>query len=153
MKRLNFIYLAAPLLLAYNAVPPFFSPVWRTVTAAGIGLGLWAVLWLRLYGSKRLRPEFSVLGILPNAYAYGLHLLQQTDAAAAAPFYAPFWQNLYFVMYLGFCRVGIAALLPDDRTVKGWKDPVTIFMSIVLILYTFTHWAASSFSLFLPPQS
>lgn len=152
MKRLTFIYWAAPLLLGLTALPPFFAPPWSLLAAAALACVLWGVLWLRLYGSKRLRPEFSLAGILAPLSAQGLHALQQMNAEAAEPFAATFWQNLHFVLWLGVCWVGITALLPDEPGKSAWKDPVTLFMSIILILYAVSRWAAESYSLFLPAQ-
>lgn len=152
MKRLTFIYWACPLMLALSSLPPFFGPAWGLAVAGALAVGLWAVVWLRLYGTRKLRPEFSLLCVLPQMCGYVLGFLQRQSPEAALAFRSAFWQNLHLVLWMGLCWVGIYALLPDENGKKAWKDPVTLLMSGILLLYSFTLWGASAFSLFLPPQ-
>lgn len=153
MKRLPFIYWACPLTLALDTLPRFFSPLWTLVTAGALAVALWAAVWVRLYTTKRLRPEFSLLCVLPQTLGYALHYLQQSAPEEAAAYATPFWQNLHMVLWLGLIWVGINTIKPDEAGKKAWRDPVTLFMSIILIFYAVTQWGATAFSLFLPAQS
>ena len=153
MKRLNYICCSCPLLLALDVLPPFCGAAWGLLPAAAAALALWAVVWVRLYAGKRLRPEFSLLCVLPQMLYYALHYLQQSDPAAAAEFSGSVWQNLYFVAWLGFIWVGSCSLLPDEPGKKALKDATFLFTSILLSGYGLLHWGAYAFSLFLPAQS
>ena len=97
MKRLHFIYAAAPLTVALNAVPGMLGGIWRMVVAGILAVLLWAVVWLRVYTNKRLRPEFAVLAIIP-ALAY--HILAAAGPQYAATFSTPGWQNFNFFLWL-----------------------------------------------------
>lgn len=174
MKRLTYIYCAAPLALALNNVPQLCGAwQWQLVCAAALAVGLWAVVWLRLYANKRLRPEFSLLAVLPQAAFYGLRVLQQVSPEAAEAFTgsrdmgviggadgptsivlatspSPFWSNLYFFLWCGACVAGICALLaaPNEEQRPVKNDPLLIAMSILTIAFCLAAWAGTSPLLF-----
>lgn len=150
MKRLTYIYAAAPLALALNNVPQLLSGAWQLVAAAALAVGLWAVAWMRLFTNKRLRPEFSLLVILPQMAFYGLRALQQSAPESAAPFASPFWANLYFFLWCGACIVGICALLsaPGEEAPPAKRDPLFLFMSLITLAFCVAAWAGSSPLLF-----
>ncbi len=142
MKRLHFIYAAAPLTVALNAVPGMLGGIWRMVVAGILAVLLWAVVWLRVYTNKRLRPEFAVLAIIP-ALAY--HILAAAGPQYAATFSTPGWQNFNFFLWLAGIFVTIRALLPTPQEFKGRlvTDSVYIFMTIITVVYGLSCWATT----------
>lgn len=152
MKRLTYIYLSAPLALALNNVPQLCGAwQWQLVCAAALAVGLWAVVWLRLYENKRLRPEFSMLAVLPQAAFYGLFNLKHFAPAAAEPLVtSPFWSNMYFFLWCGACVAGIRALLggPSEEKRPAKNDPLFLLMSILTIAFCIAAWAGTAPLLF-----
>lgn len=142
MKRLNFIYAAAPLTVALNALPGMLDGMWRAVTAGILAVALWAVVWLRVYTTKKLRPEFAILVVVP-AMVY--HLLGAAGPEYAATFHTPGWQNLNFFLWLASIGVTIRALLPTPQEYKGRRasDSVFIFMTIITVVYGLSCWAST----------
>lgn len=142
MKRLNFIYLAAPLTVALNTIPGMIDGVGRMLAAVTIAAVLWGVMWIRLYHNRKLRPEFAVLAILP-ATAY--HILETAGEEYAGTFNTPGWQNLNFFLWLAAIVVMIRALLPTPQEYKGRlaTDSVLIFMSIITTVYGIACWAST----------
>lgn len=154
MNRLTYIYLSAPLALALNNVPQL-CPVgqWQLLSAAALAVGLWAVVWLRLYTNKRLRPEFSLLAVLPQAAFYGLYNLKQLSPEAAEPLVtSPFWSNMYFFLWCGACVAGIRALLaaPTEEARPAKNDPLFLLMSMLTFAFCIAAWAGTSPLLFTP---
>ena len=142
MKRLSFIYWAAPLTVALNALPGMLDGVWRIVLASVLALALWTVLWFRIYTNKKLKPEFAIMGMLP---ALCFHILQAAGPEYAATFKSPGWQNFNFMLWAAAAFVFIRALLPTSSEYKGRliQDAVFVFMSIITIAYNFSCWATS----------
>lgn len=142
MKRLSFIYWAAPLTVALNALPGMLDGVWRIVLASVLALALWTVLWFRIYTNKKLKPEFAIMGMLP---ALCFHILQAAGPEYAATFNSPGWQNFNFMLWAAAAFVFIRALLPTLSEYKGRLiyDAVFVFMSIITIAYNFSCWATS----------
>lgn len=173
MKRLTYIYCAAPLALALNNVPQLCGAwQWQLVCAAALAVGLWAVVWLRLYTNKRLRPEFSLLAVLPQSAFYGLRILQQVSPEAAEAFTAshdvgavggadgptslvlatssPFWSNLYFFLWCGACVAGVCALLsaPNEEARPAKNAPLFLAMCILTVVFCLAAWAGTTQLLF-----
>lgn len=143
MKRLKFIYVAAPLTVALNAVPGMMgASVWRLVTAVLLALALWAVTWIRLYHTGKLRPEYAVLTIVP---AVCFHVLQYAGPEYTETFNTPGWQNFNFFLWLAAIFVTIRALLPAADEYKGRMatDSVFIFMTIITVVYGIGCWATT----------
>lgn len=150
MKRLHYIYASAPLALALNNVPLLLSGACQLAAAAALALGLWAVVWMRLYTNGKLRPEFSLLAVLPQAAFYGLRTLQAQSPEAAAPFATPFWANLYFFLWCAAAFVGLRALYaaPSEEQLPATRDPLFLIMSILTVAFCFAAWAGTTASLF-----
>ncbi|MCQ2364035.1 MAG: hypothetical protein MJ051_00585 [Akkermansia sp.] len=150
MKRLHYIYASAPLALALNNVPLLLSGACQLAAAAALALGLWAVVWMRLYTNRKLRPEFSLLTVLPQSVFYGLRALQEQSPEAAAPFAAPFWSNLYFFLWCAAAFVALRALFasPSEEKLPAKRDPLFLFMAILTVAFCFASWAGSVTSLF-----
>ncbi|MBR1983035.1 MAG: hypothetical protein IKA23_09845 [Akkermansia sp.] len=143
MKRLNFIYCISPLTVALNTIPGMLSDsVLRMIVTAVLALTVWGLIWVRLYGTGKLRPEFAVLSVVP-ALSYQLIL------TAGGPYMAVFntlgWQNFNFLLWLGSIFVYIRAFLPSKDEYRGRLagDAVFIFMTTVTIIYSLSCWAAT----------
>lgn len=142
MKRLYFIYLAAPLTVALNAVPGMLGGMGRIIVAIILAIALWAVVWIRLYHTGKLRPEYAVLSVVPVTC---FHLLQAAGPEYSSTFSTPGWQNFNFFLWLAAIFVTIRALLPTPEEYKGRRatDSVFIFMTIITVVYGITCWAST----------
>ena len=96
MKRLHFIYYAAPLTVALNTLPGMLGGIWRVVVTVVLALVLWGVVWVRLFTNKKLRPEFSILSILPPCCYYLMSVLSPEFRNI---FTSPGWQNFNFFLH------------------------------------------------------
>lgn len=150
MKRLPFIYCAAPLALALNNVPLLLSGAAQWISAAALGIGLWAVMWMRLYTNGKLRPEFSLLAVLPQSAFFALRTLQIQAPEAAAAFASPFWTDLYFFLWCGTAATAWRALLaaPKEDAPPAKRDPLLIFMVILTLAFCFSAWVSTAPLLF-----
>lgn len=146
MKRLHFIYLAAPLSVALNAIPDMLQGVWRIVVALILAVILWGVVWIRCCTNKKLRPEFAILAIIPQIF---YHTLQSISAKYAAIFNTPGWQNFNFFLWVAAVVVMVRALLPAPKEHKGRlaTDSVFIFMTIITVAYSISCWATTHINL------
>ena len=142
MKRLAYIYSAAPLTVALNAVPCMLGGTWRLAVAIVLAVALWSVTWLRAYTNKKLRPEFAILAMLP---ALSFHAIQAAGAEYVAVFNTPGFQNFNFFLWLASTVVTLRALLPTAAEYTGprSRDSVFIFMTIITIVYNFSSWATT----------
>lgn len=147
MKRLSFIYFAAPLTVALNTLPGMLDGVWRVVVAVVLALVLWGVVWMRCFTNKKVRPEFAVLAVVP---ATSYHLLRAAGPEYLAAFSTPGWQNFNFILWLAAIVVTIRALLPTPEEYKGRmaSDSVLIFMSIITTMYGLSCWVTTHASLY-----
>lgn len=141
MNRRTYIYAALPLFLLLGSGDLLVNKAGE-VAALCIAILLillaWGLVWVRLYQTKRLRPEAAVLTILPQG-AYFTACYGQSQL-----FTSPTWQNLYALSWLAFAAVIIMSLLPStaDRSAKKPShDGVFILMTIVTLGYTFTTMA------------
>jgi hypothetical protein len=142
MKRLHFIYFAAPLTVALNTLPGMLCGLWSIVVTATLAVLLWGVVWMRLFTNKKLRPEFAIISVLPAASYY---IMGQTSPAYREAFCSPGWQNFNFFLWLAAIAVVIRALLPTPQEHRGRlaMDPVFIFMSIITTVYGLACWAGT----------
>ena len=142
MKRLNFIYWAAPLTVALNTLPGMLEGVWRVAAASVLAIALWAVVWIRVYSTRKLRPEFAIMVIIP---ALSFHLLAAAGPEYTASFNTPGWQNFNCFLWIASIWVCIRALLPTKEEYKGRlaTDSVFIFMTIMCVVYGISCWATS----------
>lgn len=143
MKRLTFIYCVSPLTVALNTIPGMLSDsVLRMIAAIVLALSVWGVVWVRLYGTGKLRPEFAVLSVVP-ALSYQFILTAGSEYMAI--FNSPAWQNFNFFLWLGTIFVYIRAFLPTRDEYKGRLagDSVFIFMTLITIFYSLSCWATT----------
>ena len=140
MKRLHFIYLAAPLTVALNSLPAMLGGVWSLVLTVVLAIALWSVVWIRLFTNKKLRPEFAIMAVVPAASFY---ILKAAGPEYQTVFSSPGWQNFNFFLWLASIAVIIRALLPTAQEHHGRlaTDSVLIFMSIISIFYGIFCWA------------
>ncbi|MDO5449765.1 MAG: hypothetical protein Q4F30_02635 [Akkermansia sp.] len=152
MKRLPYIYWGIPAafvltLLVGGVSGGLLHPAPALGLASVAALVLWGATWLRLYGTQKLRPEFSVLAVVPQMVYYAMHaagpeVLEQLKGDAYQNFYALLWLAAGFTL--------MRALLPGPQDeVAGKRDGVFIFMSIILVLYVVYSWTAMASQLFL----
>ena len=142
MKRLSYIYCAAPLMVALNTLPGMLDGTWRIAAALVLAVGLWSVTWLRVYANKKLRPEFAILVMLPGLC---YHAIQAAGSEYIQAFSSPGFQNLNFFLWVAATIVTLRALLPTLQEYSGprSRDSVFIFMTIITIVYNFSSWAAT----------
>ncbi|MBR5194547.1 MAG: hypothetical protein IKW48_00235 [Akkermansia sp.] len=142
MKRLHFIYYAAPLTVALNTLPGMLGGIWRVVVTVVLALVLWGVVWVRLFTNKKLRPEFAILSILPPCCYYLMSVLSPEFRNI---FTSPGWQNFNFFLWLVSIFISIRALLPTPKEHQGRlaTDSVLIFMSIITTVYGLVCWAGT----------
>jgi hypothetical protein len=142
MKRLHFIYFAAPLTVALNTLPGMLCGLWSIIVTATLAVLLWGVVWMRLFTNKKLRQEFAIISVLPAASYY---IMGQTSPAYREVFSSPGWQNFNFFLWLAAIAVVFRALLPTPQEHRGRlaMDPVFIFMSIITTVYGLACWAGT----------
>ncbi len=143
MTRRLYIYWALPLFTLLSCGTTF---VYKLGNMPALILGMllalpaWGLVWVRLYSSGRLRPEFAVLSVLPQLIFFLLMYSGQTGAEGA--FAAPMWQNLYFLSSLAAMAVQIVSLLPgpQDERRRPSQDPPFIFLTVLVIANGFFSW-------------
>ena len=142
MKRLHYIYCAAPLTVALNAIPVMFDGTLRVAVAIALALALWTVTWFRVYANKKLRPEFAIMVIVP---ALSYHVIQAAGSDYIAAFATPALQNFNFFLWLAAMWVTIRALMPASQEYTGRvaRDSVFIFMAIITVVYHLSSWAST----------
>ena len=142
MKRLQYIYSAAPLTVALNAIPSMLDGAWRIAAAIVLALVLWTVTWFRVYTNKKLRPEFAILVIVP---ALSFHVIQAAGADYIEAFRTPALQNFNFFLWLAATWVTIRAFMPTSQEYSGRvaRDSVFIFMTIITVVYHLSSWAST----------
>ena len=146
MKRLSYIYCAAPLTVALNAIPPMLGGTWRIVLAIVLAVALWSVTWFRVYYNGKLRPEFAIMVMVP---ALSHHIIQAAGPEYVATFSTPAFQNFNFFLWLAATWIYIRALMPTAQEYTGprARDSVFIFMAIITVIYNFSSWAATHASI------
>lgn len=146
-KRLTYIFSALPVLVLLNNLPSFFGGIWQLVVAGVLALALWLMVWMRLYATRRLRPEFAVLLVLPQVIAY---IMMYAGKAAVAPLHSPMAQNLYFLLWMGaiFTAIKSVAAGPWETVPKGRHDTLYIVMCILIIAWALLSWSSFASSLF-----
>lgn len=142
MKRLQYIYCAAPLTVALNGIPCMLDGMWRVAAAVLFAVALWTVTWFRVYTNQKLRPEFAIMVIIP---ALCFHVIQSAGEEYIAAFSTPAFQNFNFFLWLGAIWVSIRSFLPTPQEYKGpcSRDSVFVFMTIITIVYHLSCWATT----------
>lgn len=149
MKRQTYIYWFLPLfvfLSCGNTLAGLMGSGWALAVASPVIILAWAVVWLRLYYSRLLRPEAAVLAVLPHSI-YFMARFMGTDFFTHAA-----GQNLYALAWLAFVFVAIASmrLSPADvqKRVKWSRDAVFILMCLVTVAYAMGAMASYASILF-----
>lgn len=151
MKRLTYIYLLIPLYTALS----FIGTAQRLLGAYGalvlggvLCLAVWAIVWLRLYRSAKIRPEFAVLSVLP---ALSYLILNAVGEETCAAFFSPAWQNIYFLEWVASAIILILSLRRDryDGEPRKWTQDATLHLTgIFIILYAVWMWSSTAARLF-----
>ncbi|MBR5213642.1 MAG: hypothetical protein IKV92_05200 [Akkermansia sp.] len=143
MNRLKYLYWLTPLMILLSCGRPLTDLLGAGWLMAAIIIPFilltWGIVWLRLYSTAVLRPEFAVLSILPQSIYFvakgtGTELLHE-----------PVWQNLYVICWIAFAMVIILSLKPKHKQDKNQplsKDLIFGMMSILTVVYAFTTMGA-----------
>lgn len=143
MNRLKYIYWITPLLVLLSC-----GRMLTDILGGGFLLWLivapallitWGVVWMRLYGMPRMRPEFAILSILPQS----IYFICRSSGSEAL--HQPIWQNFYTLLWIGFAIVMILSMKPGhptDPQLPASKDRIFVFMAILAALYAFTTMGA-----------
>lgn len=105
----------------------------------------WGVVWMRLYTSGRLRPEFAILSVLPHSVYY------LTCYFGSKVFTDPTWQNMFGLMWLAFVFVMFISLRPgrmDDHHERVARDKTFILMAILTLAYAWSTFAGFANQIF-----
>ncbi len=107
----------------------------------------WGCVWMRLFTSAKLRPELSILTILPSA----LYVYFMTVGKPMLSYYSEFFNLLAWAVAALVLIVSIRPTHQEKKQQEGSDYAGTILM-VLTILYSLGGWASTSFSLFLPNQ-
>lgn len=152
MKRLTYIYLLIPLYTALSLVAGaerWLGAYGALALGSVLSLAVWAIVWLRLYDSGKIRPEFAVLSVLPQFCYFGLRAAEEEFRAL---FTAPAWQNLYFLSWAATATILILSLRrsrADGEASQGRHDATLRLVTIFIILYCAWAWTSTAAGLFL----
>ena len=146
-KRLTFIYSALPLIVLLNNLPSFFAGCWQLIVSGVLALALWALVWMRLYHTGKLRPEFAVLFILPQMLAY---IVLYAGKENLALYLTPTVQNLYFLLWVGAIFTGIKSIAAGawEKPKQGERDTLFIVMTVLIIAWGLMSWSSFASLLF-----
>lgn len=146
-KRLTFIYSVLPLIVLLNNLPPFFEGAWQLIVSALLALTLWALVWMRLYHTRKLRPEFAVLFILPQMLAY---IILYAGKEQLALHLTPMVQNMYFLLWIGAIFTGIKSIAAGawEKPKQGERDTLFIVMTVLIIAWGLISWSSFASLLF-----
>lgn len=134
-NRFTYICSILPALFLLNNLPGFFSASWSLVVAGVLALAVWVLVWLRLYHTKSLRPEFAVLAVVPQMAAY---IALNAGSEAVSAFNSALYHNIYALLWIATAFVGIRSMRAGDwEKPKGKKDSVYVMMSIFTAVYCF----------------
>lgn len=120
--------------------------IWLTVNALLIVIA-WGCVWMRLFTTGKLRPELSILSVLPTA----LYVYFRTFGEPLLAHYTEFFHLLAWAAAAAILLASIRPTLQEKAQLEG-RDLSGIIMTVLSITYCIASWAASSFSLFLPSQ-
>ena len=125
MDRRTYIYIVTPLVVFLNCGELLVSRLGATLALVVAGVAMvvvWGAVWARLCRQK-LRPEFAVMSILPQAIFYAAQCTQTAIFSET-----PFWGTLYALLWLGCLSVLIVTVLPDTKTVSPWRDVIFLLL-------------------------
>lgn len=107
----------------------------------------WGLVWFRLFVSGNLRPELSILSILPSV----LYIYFMSVGEPMLQYYSEFFHLLAW----GFAAVVlIVSTRPtaEEKKRQEGHDYAGTIVKFLCILYAIASWGASSYSLFPPNQ-
>lgn len=143
MNRLKYLYWLTPLMILLSCgrmLTGVLGTGWQmAVVVAPLILLTWGIVWLRLYSTGTLRPEFAILSILPQSIYFA------AKGTGTELLYQPVWQNLYVISWVAFAFVIIISLKPNHKQDKKQplsKDLIFGMMSILTVVYAFTTMGA-----------
>ncbi len=150
MQRTPYIYRIVPLMVVLSCgklIHGLLGELGALIVGLIVVLITWGVVWMRLYGMRRLRPEFAILTILPQALYFGAKYVGTQELAA---YFTPAIQNLYFLTWVAGMGVLIFTLRPgyQDVRLRLRHDQMFIMMTILTIVYGITTWANYAGDLF-----
>ncbi len=147
-NRFTYICCLLPALFLLNNLPGFFTGGLSLAVAGVLAAVVWVSVWLRLYHTKSLRPEFAILLIVPQMAAYAA-IFAGTEAISA--FNSALYHNIYTLLWIAAAYVGIRSLRAGSwEKPQGGKDKVYIMMSFLTALYCF--FCCASFFVRIFPQ-
>jgi len=152
MKRKTYIYWAIPSFTALSCVSSLFAGILPTLPALIVAVLLiilcWSLIWLRFYQSKALRPEFSILAIVPML----IYVLTRIVPAESYEYFLhPTWQNAYFFLWVTSGIVisySFAPSIAEREELEGKRDPVRMILLTVTCAYIVTSWFATNNAIF-----
>ncbi len=153
MSRNTYICTLLPSLMLLNSGATLSSIMGAASTSVlGVVLGLvvWMLVWRRLYGARGrtlLRPEFSLLAILPQEAFFALNYC---GPEAAEPFAEGIWPGINLLLWCASVWIILASLSPrlDGSSRSGWRDPASLIASAFVLLSSYMGWVAGSAHLF-----
>ncbi len=119
---------------------------WLIISALLI-IVAWGCVWMRLFTSNLLRPELSILTVLPT----GLYVYFSTFGAPMLMYYTEFFNLIAWAVAALILVVSIKPTI-DEKKALGNRDISGSILKILSILYAISSWATTSFSLFLTNQ-
>lgn len=153
MSRKAYLYTLLPVVMLLNSGASLSGLVGATAAmllGAVLGFVCWMLIWRRLYAARtltRLRPEFSLLAILPQEAFY---VLNMAGAEAAAPFAEGIWPGINLLLWGASVWIILASLNPgwDGKAHGSWRDPVSLISGAFIILSSFMGWTSCTMHLF-----
>lgn len=107
----------------------------------------WGCVWMRLFTSANLRPEFSILTILPTA----LYLYFRTVGEPLLVYYTDLFHLLAWAAAAFILLASIRPTKQEKAALEG-PDYMGKMLSILSIVYAIASWASSAYYLFQPNQ-
>lgn len=134
-NRFTYICSILPAVFLLNNLPGFFHGYWSLIVAGALALLVWVLVWLRLYSTGSLRPEFAILTIVPQMAVYSL---LNAGTEAINYFNTTVYQYIYTLLWIAAAFVGIRSMRAGTwEKPKGKKDSVYVMMSILTAIYCF----------------
>lgn len=134
-NRFTYICSILPAVFLLNNLPGFFHGYVSLIVAGALALAVWVLVWLRLYSTKSLRPEFAILTIVPQMAVYSLI---QGGSDIINCFNTTTYQYIYTFLWIAAAFVGIRSMKAGAwEKPKGKKDSVYVMMSILTAVYCF----------------
>ncbi len=147
-NRFTYICSLLPTLFLLNNLPGFFTGGCSLTVAGVLAAAVWVLVWLRLYQTKSLRPEFAILLIVPQMAAYAAIY---AGAEAISTFNSALYHNIYTLLWIAAAYVGIRSMRAGSwEKPQVGKDKVYIMMSFLTALYCF--FCCASFFVRIFPQ-